>query len=1024
MIPITLTIKGVYSYKEKQTIDFRELTSDHLFGIFGTVGSGKSSILEAITFAIYGKIERLNTRGLKYNMMNLSSNEMTIDFTFRANNGKYYNTYSHARRNSKKHEDINKSSRSCYLLDEHDFEKKTPITTQDIEDVIGLSYENFKRTIIIPQGKFQEFLKLGVKERSLMLEEIFDLKKFNLFFKTQSLINKSLTRKSEIEGALSAIGVINSEELQLINGQIEEITTSIAEKNKAKIELDAKKVIFDQLRKDIDDINKLREKLRLSELNRIEIENRRQQLSWYRIYISQFKPILESQRAVNSQLESLNKSILGKKDEHKEFSHQIEVFQNKIVELTPDFENRAILLDKSLDVKNLIEIKNNQIRIKILESESLQSEQKLSTLSQSKADKTKSVKETEMELERLKGLLADYTSLNDAKSWHVVKEKIVKEGNEKSERVKSLEADCSIIVGDIHSILKSVNIDSFDDLEKSLTTIATLILTQKNQLQELETEISELMLAQQLSVYSDSLHDGKPCPLCGALEHPTIIEYKNVAEVLSEKQKNQKLVSTNLEALKSSEIQLKNKQDQKLGLISKIESAKKELEIQRNEYKNHENSFTYSQDLKDKFVVNQQIEKHKTNTKVIETKEKELKDLRILLENTVLELETIEKTFFEIKVKKAEINTLIKQRIESLKQLLSEEYLLKTEDELVKIGADFTQRHQTIEHNFEQYKQNLAELKNKLSGLEGTLEELNKQLLQATQQKQDIDTQLDKERLIHPEFKDEWFTTFSNLTLNIETEESAIKEFDERIIGVKSALKTLEEKSNSSNYDPLVHQEIIVQVAEINNQIGSATEQRGKLSKQLEILTKQLSDHQVLIEEDEKLSNRIGDLTKIKKMFEGNRFVNYVSTYYLENLCKEANKKFIKLTNGHLELVLNSENGFDIKDHMNQGYTRSGDSLSGGQTFQASLCLALALSDIINRKSNILQNFFFMDEGFGSLDNQSLHTVFQTLQALRMENRIVGLISHVEEMKQEIPKCLIITNTDDGGSKIGFSWKN
>jgi exonuclease SbcC len=229
MNPISLTLKGVYSYKEKQTIDFRELTSDHLFGIFGAVGSGKSSILEAITFALYGKIERLNSKGLKYNMMNLSSNEMFIDFTFQANNGEFYNTISHNKRNSKKHGDVNSVNRSCYLLESANPELKIPITAEDIESVIGLSYENFKRTIIIPQGKFQEFLKLGTKDRSNMLEEIFELKKFNLFYKVQSLISKSLTRKSEIEGSLTQIGTIKPDAQQQLTVEIETTVKSILE---------------------------------------------------------------------------------------------------------------------------------------------------------------------------------------------------------------------------------------------------------------------------------------------------------------------------------------------------------------------------------------------------------------------------------------------------------------------------------------------------------------------------------------------------------------------------------------------------------------------------------------------------------------------------------------------------------------------------------------------------------------------------------------------------------------------------
>ncbi|HRX12388.1 MAG TPA: AAA family ATPase, partial [Draconibacterium sp.] len=114
MIPVQLTIQGLYSYQKKQTINFTKLTAANLFGIFGSVGSGKSSILEAITFAIYGKTDRLNLSGdnRNYNMMNLKSNELLIDFIFETGKDQTaYRAVVTGKRNSKQFEEVKKLDR-------------------------------------------------------------------------------------------------------------------------------------------------------------------------------------------------------------------------------------------------------------------------------------------------------------------------------------------------------------------------------------------------------------------------------------------------------------------------------------------------------------------------------------------------------------------------------------------------------------------------------------------------------------------------------------------------------------------------------------------------------------------------------------------------------------------------------------------------------------------------------------------------------------------------------------------------
>ena len=211
MIPVKLTIQGLYSYQEKQTIDFTKLASAHLFGIFGAVGSGKSSILEAMTYALYNDTDRMNLRDNRsYNMMNLKSNELLIDFEFETGKGQTaYRAVVKGKRNGKKFEKVESFEHLAYRNDNGTW---VPIEAGSLKDVIGLSYNNFKRTIIIPQGQFQEVLQLGNTDRTRMMKELFNLEKFELDSKVTLLENKNNSQKENLDGQLKQLGAIDPEQ--------------------------------------------------------------------------------------------------------------------------------------------------------------------------------------------------------------------------------------------------------------------------------------------------------------------------------------------------------------------------------------------------------------------------------------------------------------------------------------------------------------------------------------------------------------------------------------------------------------------------------------------------------------------------------------------------------------------------------------------------------------------------------------------------------------------------------------------
>jgi len=184
-----------------------------LFGIFGAVGSGKSTILEAISFALFDRTERLNRRGddLNYNMMNLKSTELLIDFVFEDAQGEDYRFEVKGKRHAKQFDKVETFKRGAY---KRVGEKWEPIEATTAEEIIGLSYDNFRRTIIIPQGKFQEFIQLGAKDRTTMLRDIFGLERFELGQKVGTLMKANEANLNVLKGQLEGVATVTEEAIK------------------------------------------------------------------------------------------------------------------------------------------------------------------------------------------------------------------------------------------------------------------------------------------------------------------------------------------------------------------------------------------------------------------------------------------------------------------------------------------------------------------------------------------------------------------------------------------------------------------------------------------------------------------------------------------------------------------------------------------------------------------------------------------------------------------------------------------
>ncbi|MFA6326028.1 MAG: SbcC/MukB-like Walker B domain-containing protein, partial [Bacteroidales bacterium] len=247
-------------------------------------------------------------------------------------------------------------------------------------------------------------------------------------------------------------------------------------------------------------------------------------------------------------------------------------------------------------------------------------------------------------------------------------------------------------------------------------------------------------------------------------------------------------------------------------------------------------------------------------------------------------------------------------------------------------------------------------------------------------------------------------------------------QYQEALFGSRQQVEQLTKELGTREYNPEAHRILQTKIRDLGELVAQKNREIGTVQKNLDELVQKLKDLDNFEKERERLGLRAENIKTLKSLFKASGFVNYISTVYLQNLCRAANERFSRLTRQKLRLELTAGNNFEVRDYMNGGKTRSVKTLSGGQTFQAALSLALALADNIQQITASNQNFFFLDEGFGSLDKESLAVVFDTLKSLRRETRMVGIISHVEEMQQEIEVHLRIEHHEERGSVIRASW--
>ncbi|MCG8478897.1 MAG: SMC family ATPase [Spirochaetales bacterium] len=977
MIPVRLKMAGFYSYRREVDIDFRPLTAASLFGIFGPVGSGKSSILEAITLALYGESARLNQRDSRsYNMLNLRSDRLSVDFEFLSRDGGTYRFTVAAKRDKKRVDSAGSFARRAYVRDADGGEWR-PLEAPDAEGVIGLNYANFRRTTIIPQGRFQEFLQLGGGERTAMMKELFQLERFDLYRPATTLYNRARREYEAVQAALSELPA----ELQT--------RVEAAEKERADLRTRGEEARAERARA-AEELAALEKHVRLTE--------ERARLLRETADLDAQRDEIETLGERVSVLEFLRDRIRFFLEERERTRRAVEETRLRLEETTQKVGPAQARLDAALSRRETLVQRNAHKGVLARRRDALR-------LAAARRDLVESTERERGEAERLRSEATigeqqerDMDSaIKELREGLPDREELRRRGTvidaarnrrRSRERLRRLRGEA----------LREFGVDDPSRIEGTLAA-----LVERRARAEAHRRAADI--DHHLAALADRLTEGEPCPLCGSIHHPVAHRLEAASgesapsdlpsiEEIDRRIEALRGLRTTLEALDREEAALVDGEDGEPAVTDDPERAARDVE---EAWKRHDRIEARRETLERIREQRRDVEKRlAAHEASLRERDGRMKTLAADIAALVDELAEEERRRFEM-----EAESEPRQRADEIDEAID-----RLEAELGEAGRLTEERSRETERlraqqdeRREQYERVVAE------GAEAE-EALRRELTDSPRAIRDAD--------------DEQLATYLSDLPHIADYRRRIERYREARRTVADRLRAIEDELGDRPYAPDALDRAREGVRLLEEEIRRIDTRTGAVESGLDLARRQLVRHTELAERETHLATRIEDIQTVRNLFKGAGFVGYVAQVYLEQLVAAANERFRRLTRNQLHLALRGDRDFEVIDYLNGGRRRSIKTLSGGQTFQAALCLALALVDSIDRggSDGELPGFFFLDEGFGSLDGEALQDVFATLKDLRKEHRIVGVISHVEALQQEIDARLRVELDEDEGSRI------
>lgn len=1055
-----LEIKNITSI-EYADIDFTKdpLKNEHLFSICGETGSGKSTLLDAIVMALYAQTPRFSKKGNsspkvkkkeeKYeeldvndirNTLRQDCQEGFVKVDFIGNDNQRY--YSKVVMNKKKNDKI---KIECELKKDNgdiiEFEKN--------KEIIGLTYDQFVKTVILPQNEFSQFLKSDYNTKINILEKLTNTEIYNkIGNKIKDKFDTCKTEKTALQNSIDAVKMELLDNIDEVKQQKNNFEEQKIKQDKQIKEIEYKKNWLQKRNSLKNELSSLEQKLENLKNLELEINSIKEELENVQLINKDIIPDYEKLRNLESiiQLEERKKDDKEKEIEknRNEVLEQLIKKQKEIDKLFKEFNSRV---DKSNPfINNYEKIREVYIQYKTKKEEK---EIYLETQKERFNEKNEEVLKV----------------LNDIKEIEEVlsKESIPEDINGQVDKLKNHKKNAEELNNKIDELYR--NVKKIRENNEELEKVNKTINNNKKELEEQESNKKKYILFRDdIKELRNSIVKNERCPVCGSKEHPYInnpeLIQKELEKLSESSENNYDIV---VEKIKEIEQEIKNNSNEKEELNGNKYVLKGQLEKILEDIKKKEQNIPFEFKIEDYDFINDtanNIETSINNIKdsiknFIEEQTDEEKRLKKIIRWSE-ELKEKESNKENLQKELKSLNEKIQSETADYEEICNNYNKLETEikdinQKLVGIwdneNIDAKEINNIIKEKRTELINNQAENKNKISEIQKIISKIEGELSAAVNSIEKNKSELNdiNEKLInsinnynkeHPSFSldintlneienkydDVWIQENNNKIHKYNSEFNNVKgRYDQKRIDI--------ENHNNDKNKPLENQT----EESLNNELDKLNDSNKELTKKILELHDKIKVHEL---KNKEYTETLTKLEKIEKDFKylsildnylgGNKkdvsiFKKLVQECMLDILIKNANKKLNDLSSRYeIQKNINKTNSanyitFNIIDKEMANQVRPIEGLSGGETFIVSLGLALGLTSIITRKLPI--DIMFIDEGFGSLDGATLEDVLATLNELSRDRKI-GIISHLDIIKERISTQICLEKQGNGRSKV------
>lgn len=913
MRPLKITMSAFGPYAGEVTLDMQKLGKSGIYLITGDTGAGKTTIFDAISYALYGEASGNYRENTTLRSKYASADTPTfVELEFEYNNEIYkISRNPEYPRPNKRGEGFTKQSANAELvMPDGSVITKIKEVSAKVEEIIGINKNQFSQIAMIAQGDFRKLLNCETNERSKIFRKIFKTEPYhNIEIKLSSLFNElKRNREKEKSGIEQYINQLKCNENDTLSLELERAKSGdvlIEDVIKLAGEIINKDTLeYTKTQKNIESINEEIEKIN----SNIKLyENQEATKKAY----AKASAKLEELKTKRNECEKAYKSAEAQRERLDDLTKKINLINSKM----PKYDELKSLENSISEKTQSFEKSNNSLKLK---------QQEITLLEKEIDEKSKA-------LEEVKG--ADLL----AQKLTVQKEEI----KQKAEALKELKTE----------------IDRCKAEQKNLKNAQSFAKSALDEYGALENEYNQIYIAffnEQAGIIADELKDGEPCPVCGSTSHPNLARKSENAPSQADVESAQNLVKKAQEKAdkaRDTASALKSRFDE---IATNVKSAAKKL-------------FGTDDNVFDDYNSN------------INALKKEYDCTLALLKTANEKLNLYQKLDKEI--------PKIQEKQKSLSDEISTLNTQKASDEA--FISENTKRVTSIKSELDFESADLAKDK----------------LKEHTNLSNDIKNAIEKSKNAFDDIKSKYDTqkgTKASL-------ENALKEFKE------IDLASLNEKSLKLNE---YKKDIDETAKSLYSRIENNKSRVDDISEKRDIL-KGYDDKYVWLKALSETAN--GDISGKEKI----TLETFVQMTYFDSIIRKANIRLLTMSDGQYELVRRSDAetlkkneglALDVIDHFN-GSSRSVSTLSGGESFMASLCLALGLSDEIQSSNGgIKLDTMFVDEGFGSLDGEALDRALSALTSLSQGNRLVGIISHVDALRDRIDNKIVITKDRTIGS--------